>query len=61
MATFFHNLGLAFLIAGGLGANTKMDLFHSDMQAWELLGLGVFGCMFFIGFAQIALLRHLKE
>lgn len=49
------------MIAGGLGANANIEIFTADVKAWKLLVAGVFGCVFFVGFAQIALLRNLKE
>jgi hypothetical protein len=61
MATFFNNLGLAFLIAGGLGANVKMDIYTANITAWKLLVLGVFACILCVGFAQLALLSNLRE
>jgi hypothetical protein len=61
LATFFNNLGLAFLIAGGLNATLNKQIWDFDFNVWDSIGLGIFGCVFCVGFAQVAVLRHLKE
>ena len=61
IATFFNNLGLAFLIAGALGSTAKVPMFDMDIETWKFAALGIFACIFCVGFAQVAILRHLKE
>jgi hypothetical protein len=60
LATFCNNIGLAFLIAGGLNATANVPVATIELTVWKLLAIGILGCVVGVCLSQL-LLGLLKE